>query len=138
MARALEGRIALVTGASRGIGVGIARCMAEEGARVAVAARSEAGLKETCRQIEAAGAEALAVPTDVGVEEQVVDMLDRVERAWGPVELLVNNAGVHGDVGCHRDPRCPPNPAGTGRADRGNWPRISWAAHGADPEGSRL
>jgi NAD(P)-dependent dehydrogenase (short-subunit alcohol dehydrogenase family) len=97
MQKALEGRIALVTGASRGIGVGIARCMAEEGARVAVAARSEAGLKQTCRQIEAIGAEALAVPADVGVEGQVVDMLERVERAWGPVELLVNNAGVHGD-----------------------------------------
>jgi len=95
--QSLLGRIALVTGASRGIGVGIARCLASEGARVAVAARSEKGLAETCREIEAAGAEALAIPTDVSVEAQVREMVRTVERTWGPVELLVNNAGVHGD-----------------------------------------
>jgi NAD(P)-dependent dehydrogenase (short-subunit alcohol dehydrogenase family) len=95
----LEGRIALVTGASRGIGVGIAKCLAAEGARVAVAARSREGLEATCKAIESAGGAALAVPTDVSQEAQVKAMLAGVERAWGPVELLVNNAGVHGDEG---------------------------------------
>jgi NAD(P)-dependent dehydrogenase (short-subunit alcohol dehydrogenase family) len=71
--------------------------MAEEGAKVAVAARSEVGLKETCRLIESAGGEALALAADVSVEEQVVEMVEQVVRAWGPIDLLVNNAGVHGD-----------------------------------------
>jgi 3-hydroxybutyrate dehydrogenase len=93
----LKGRVAIVTGASRGIGVGIARCLAEAGARVAVAARSAEGLESTCRQIEAAGGEALSVPTDVSVERAVRAMVAAVERTWGPVELLINNAGVHGD-----------------------------------------
>ena len=97
MERPLEGRIALVTGASRGIGVGIAKCLAAEGARVAVAARSREGLEATCKAIESAGGSALAVPADVSHEAQVRAMVASVEHAWGPVELLVNNAGVHGD-----------------------------------------
>ncbi len=95
--KALENRIALVTGASRGIGVGIARCLAAAGAKIAVAARNAAGLEVTCKDVEAAGGIALAVPTDVSVEAQVKEMVRRVERAWGPVDLLINNAGVHGD-----------------------------------------
>ncbi len=98
MERALEGRVALVTGASRGIGAGIARCLAAEGARVAVAARGRDGLEATCRAIEAVGGSALAVPADVSLEPQVRAMVAAVERVFGPVELLVNNAGVHGDV----------------------------------------
>jgi NAD(P)-dependent dehydrogenase (short-subunit alcohol dehydrogenase family) len=93
----LAGRVALVTGASRGIGAGIARCLAAEGARVAVAARTESGLKAVCRELEAAGATALAVPADVSQERSVREMVGAVERAWGPVELLINNAGVMGD-----------------------------------------
>lgn len=96
MAKPLEGRIALVTGASRGIGVGVAKCLAAEGARVALAARSREGLESTAREIEKAGGSALVVPTDVSQEAQVKAMVAAVERAWGPVELLVNNAGVHG------------------------------------------
>lgn len=97
MAGPLQDRVALVTGASRGIGVGVARCLAAEGARVAVAARSEPGLAETCHKIEAAGGIALAVPADVSEAAGVEAMIAAVQDAWGPVELLVNNAGVHGD-----------------------------------------
>jgi len=94
--RPLEGRIALVTGASRGIGAGVARCLAAEGARVALAARSRDGLEATRREIEKAGGNALVVPTDVSREAEVKAMVAAVERSWGPVELLINNAGVHG------------------------------------------
>lgn len=92
----VEGRVALVTGASRGIGVGIARCLAREGARVAVAARSMNGLRETCRQIEAEGGMAMPVQADLSTEAETARMVGAVGKAWGPVELLVNNAGVHG------------------------------------------
>ena len=97
MQKPLSGRIALVTGASRGIGVGIARCLAADGATVAVAARNRSGLEATCRAVEAEGERALAVPTDVSVEAQVREMVHAVERALGPIDFLINNAGVHGD-----------------------------------------
>ncbi len=92
----VEGRVAIVTGASRGIGAGIARCLAREGARVAVAARTVEGLEATCRAIRAAGGTAMAVPADLSRKSEVERMVRTVQRAWGPVEVLVNNAGVHG------------------------------------------
>lgn len=97
MQKPLSGRIALVTGASRGIGVGIARCLAEDGATVAVAARNRAGLEATCKAIEALGGRALAVPADVAVESQVREMVRTVQQKLGSLDFLVNNAGVHGD-----------------------------------------
>jgi NAD(P)-dependent dehydrogenase (short-subunit alcohol dehydrogenase family) len=93
----LAGRVALVTGASRGIGVGIAKCLAAEGAAVALAARNRAGLEAVCKAIEASGGRAVAVPTDVSVEAQAREMLSSAARALGPVDFLINNAGVHGD-----------------------------------------
>ncbi|MBI3743880.1 MAG: SDR family oxidoreductase [Chloroflexi bacterium] len=92
----VQGRVALVTGASRGIGVGIARCLAKEGAKVAVAARTKEGLAATCREIEALGAQAMAVRVDLSREADATRMVQDVGKAWGPVEILVNNAGVHG------------------------------------------
>lgn len=97
MQKSLAGRVALVTGASRGIGVGIARCLAAEGAAVAVAARNRRGLEATCKAIEAEGGKAVAIQTDVSVEDQVREMVREAARALGPLDFLVNNAGVHGD-----------------------------------------
>ncbi len=92
----VEGRVAIVTGASRGIGVGIARRLAREGARVAVVARSAEGLEATCTAIRSEGGTAMPVPADLAREDECVRMARAVEQAWGPVEILVNNAGVHG------------------------------------------
>ena len=97
MSGPLAGRVALVTGASRGIGVGIARCLAADGAAVAVAARNRAGLEATCKAIEAAGGRAVALPADVSQESEVREMVGAAARALGPIDFLVNNAGVHGD-----------------------------------------
>ncbi len=97
MPKPLAGRVAVVTGASRGIGVGIARCLAAEGASVAVAARSRAGLEATCAAIGAEGGRALAVPADVSRESEVREMIRTAARSLGPIDFLVNNAGVHGD-----------------------------------------
>lgn len=98
----LKGKIAIVTGASRGIGKAIAIGLAGQGARVVVAARSEivrnadlpGTISETVAEIEAAGGEALAVRCDVTEEDSVQNMVNRSIEVFGGVDILVNNAGV--------------------------------------------
>ena len=85
----LEGQIALVTGGGRGIGRLIALELADAGMRVAVAARSADQVEETAREIGG-----LAVTADVSKQEDVLAMVASVEREAGPIDLLVNNAGV--------------------------------------------
>lgn len=93
--REFEGRVALVTGGAKGIGRACCQRLAEAGAHVAVNyLSSEAAARETCRLIEAAGSKALAVRADVSSSEQVQSMVDQVSEALGPVDLLVNNAGI--------------------------------------------
>ena len=89
-------RVALVTGASRGIGRAIAGELARAGHRVACCASSD-GAKDTQAELEQAGGEALAVRADVGDPEAVNAAFGEIEAAWGPVEILVNNAGVTAD-----------------------------------------
>ena len=84
----LAGRVAIVTGGSRGIGRGIALELARAGMRVAVSARTRSEVEETAR--EAGG---LAVEADVSREDDVARMVAEVERGLGPIDLLVNNAG---------------------------------------------
>jgi NAD(P)-dependent dehydrogenase (short-subunit alcohol dehydrogenase family) len=106
MAKACEGRVALVTGASRGIGRAIAIRLAAEGARVAICARprprmAEFGtLEKTVADIEAVGGTVLAVPFDLGdpTADRAV-LVDEVEAALGPVDILVNNAAAGGYKG---------------------------------------
>ena len=90
----LAQKTALVTGASRGIGRAIALSLAGAGARVAVNYRAdEAGAEETCAAVRQEGGEALAVKADVGVAEEVADMLETVRERLGDIDILVNNAG---------------------------------------------
>lgn len=93
--RFLEGQIAVVTGASSGIGAATARGLAAAGADVALAARRRDRLEALAAEIAAAdgGGRALAVPTDVGDEAQIVALVETVRRELGPIDLLVNNAG---------------------------------------------
>lgn len=90
----LTGKVAIVTGASLGIGRSIALAFAKEGAQVVLAARRREPLEELAREIEALGGEALVAPVDVTVEEQVVQMFQRVMDAFHRVDILVNNAGA--------------------------------------------
>jgi NAD(P)-dependent dehydrogenase (short-subunit alcohol dehydrogenase family) len=90
----LDGKVVLVTGGSRGIGKGIARGMAGEGASVAIAARPSEALTETERELRDAGATVLAVPTDVTDEGQVERLLGAVVDRFGRLDVLVNNAGA--------------------------------------------
>jgi NAD(P)-dependent dehydrogenase (short-subunit alcohol dehydrogenase family) len=95
----LRGQVAIVTGAGRGLGRATALALARARARVAVVARSEEQLAETARGITVAGGEALAVEADVSDAAAVERMAREVERALGPVDLLVNNAGTMGPLG---------------------------------------
>jgi NAD(P)-dependent dehydrogenase (short-subunit alcohol dehydrogenase family) len=90
----LDGKVAIVTGGSKGIGRAIALAFAGQGAAVAVAARGEEALHRTAKEIEAAGATALPVVTDVSDQAQVRELVDRTARALGTVDILVNNAGA--------------------------------------------
>jgi NAD(P)-dependent dehydrogenase (short-subunit alcohol dehydrogenase family) len=100
MTGALAGKVALVTGGSRGIGEAIARHLAEAGAGVAVTSRHE----DACGSVAAAierdtGARALAIGCDVSDAGQVAGLLGRVKEAFGRLDVLVNNAGVIDPIG---------------------------------------
>src|SRR5689334_15780516 len=94
MERALEGRVAIVTGGGTGIGLAIATGLAEAGAAVAVAGRRQETLDQAAAAIEAAGGRALAVPADVTDYGQVEAMVERTSAELGTVDILVNNAGA--------------------------------------------
>jgi NAD(P)-dependent dehydrogenase (short-subunit alcohol dehydrogenase family) len=95
----LQGKVALVTGASRGIGAAIARALADSGAAVVLAARDERALAERVAEIEEQGGQALAVPTDVADERSVQRLVDRTVAVFGRLDAACNNA-----AGSHRPP----------------------------------
>ena len=93
----LAGRVALVTGASQGIGHACARTLAREGASVAVAARNQQKLEELVAQITAEGGKAAAFVMDVANEEQVKSGIKSALAQFGKIDILVNNAGITRD-----------------------------------------
>src|SRR5262252_7084401 len=95
MADSLRGKVALVTGGSRGIGAAIARELCEAGAAVAVNYRQETGqASELIEALRRAGGKAIAAPADVSNAAAVTDMVARVKSELGPIDILVNNAGI--------------------------------------------
>ena len=89
-----EGKVALVTGGGRGIGAAIARGLAKEGATVAVSARTDSQVNDVVDGIVAAGGRAQAFIADLSKPEEARALVGRVEAALGPIEFLINNAGV--------------------------------------------
>jgi NAD(P)-dependent dehydrogenase (short-subunit alcohol dehydrogenase family) len=90
----LDGRVAIVTGASRGLGRAMALALAEAGADVAVAARSRTDLAETAAGIERLGRRALVIPTDVTVYAEVETLVERAATSLGRLDIVVNNSGI--------------------------------------------
>jgi ketoreductase len=90
------GKVALVTGASRGIGRAIARAFLEEGAKVALCARTLPDLETLADEWNRKDRRAIALPCDVTSREEVASALDEVEKSWGKLHILVNNAGISG------------------------------------------
>ena len=90
----LAGQVAVVTGASRGIGLAIARRLGQMGARVSLCARNEANLERAASGLRAAGIQVLALRTDVTRGDEVASLVSETQRTFGPVDILVNNAGI--------------------------------------------
>jgi len=95
----LSGKVAIVTGASRGIGRAVAHALAAHGARVVLASRKQPGVDAVAAEISAAGGEALAVACHTGHPDEVEALAARVTDHWGGVDLLVNNAATNPHFG---------------------------------------
>lgn len=89
-----EGKVALVTGASRGIGLAIARRLAGLGAKVALCARDPERLQKAAAGFKDAGASVAAIPADLRNANEIAPLVRKAEQALGPIEILVNNAGI--------------------------------------------
>jgi NAD(P)-dependent dehydrogenase (short-subunit alcohol dehydrogenase family) len=90
----LDGKVALITGGSKGIGRSIALAFAENGADIAIGARGKEALEATAKEIEARGRRSLALPTDVGEEQQLRELYEQTAKQLGGVDILVNNAAL--------------------------------------------
>jgi 2-deoxy-D-gluconate 3-dehydrogenase len=91
----LTGKVAIVTGGNGGIGLGMARGLAEAGAKIAIVARNEAKSNEAVAELTRLGATAISVATDVTDKAAVAGMVERVKRELGGIDILVNNAGIN-------------------------------------------
>lgn len=90
----VKGKTAIVTGASSGLGRQFALCLAEQGANVAIVARRVEKLEEVKKEVEAQGAKCLAVPCDVTDTRQIKAAVDATVKAFGRIDILINNAGA--------------------------------------------
>lgn len=90
----LDNKVAIVTGAGRGIGKEIALSLASAGADIGIIARTKSQLEETAHEIEACGRKAIVIPIDVAKSKEVDQAVEQVEKYLGPVDILVNNAGI--------------------------------------------
>jgi len=90
----LDGKVVVITGASTGIGRGIANAFAKEGAKTVLAARNEQRLKTVANELQSQGAKVLAVQTDVSRESDVIALFEKTISEFGRVDILINNAGI--------------------------------------------
>ena len=96
---ALQGKVAVITGSSRGLGLAIAQAYVREGAAVVLSARSQKTLDAAVQELSAAGGRAIGVPTDVTVPAQMEALADAARSAFGRFDIWINNAGISGPYG---------------------------------------
>jgi len=96
--RPLEGKVAVVTGGASGIGLAISQRLARDGAKVAIFDLNVEGAEKAAAEIEASGAKALGCGVDVASRDQLEAGVATVRSTWGPISILVNNAGIEGIV----------------------------------------
>lgn len=89
----LEGKVAVVTGAGRGIGKAISAALARAGCRLVLAARTREQIEAVQNEILSQGGDALAVPTDLTVDDDIRRLVEKSQEKWGGVDILINNAG---------------------------------------------
>jgi 3-oxoacyl-[acyl-carrier protein] reductase len=89
----LEGKVAVVTGAGRGIGKAVSLSLAKSGCHVVLAARSGDQLNEVQKEISARGSKALSVPTDLTRDDETSALVEKIQQVWGGADILINNAG---------------------------------------------
>src|SRR3954449_8883295 len=94
----LDGKVAIVTGGSLGIGAGIAKRLSKDGAKVVITARRPDPLEKTAEIIRESGGEVLTVPGDVGIRDDVEAMFAKVLDTWGTVDIVVNNGAWAGPI----------------------------------------
>ena len=90
----LTGRVALITGGSRGLGLQIAEAYAEQGAKLVITARKAEQLEEAARGLRGQGADVLALPTDLSEQGAPEKLVQQIMDEWGQIDILVNNAGA--------------------------------------------
>lgn len=90
----MKGKVALITGASRGIGFAVAEKLGLMGARLSLCARDAAALGEAAKKIQRLGASAIAYPADVTRANDIASLVKKTEQTLGPIEILINNAGI--------------------------------------------
>jgi NAD(P)-dependent dehydrogenase (short-subunit alcohol dehydrogenase family) len=95
----IEGKTALITGGSKGIGKGIAQSLADEGCNLSICARGEEELNQTAEKLRAAGSKALAVPVDLTKDRDIQQLVDITAEEFGGIDILINNAGTVGQNG---------------------------------------
>ncbi len=95
----LSGRVAIVTGSSRGLGLASARGMAEQGAKVVISGRKPEACEAAVAEIRAAGGEAIAVPCNIGRKEDLQRVVDTANEQWGRVDIVMANAAIHPWIG---------------------------------------
>ena len=91
----LTGKVAIVTGSSRGIGRSIAHQLAKQGAKVVVSSRKQDACEVVVKEIQAAGGQAMAIAASISSKEQLQNLIEQTRAAWGPIDILVCNAATN-------------------------------------------
>lgn len=99
----LTGKVAIVTGSTKGIGKAIAQALAAHGAKVVVSSRKADAVEAVTKEIRSAGGEAIGVPCNVGRREELQNLVDRTRKEWGRIDVVVGNAAVNPYYGSNLD-----------------------------------